>query len=235
MTVLTKDQKISVQKCRRGDGPWMPRSEFVRRYKTGACEYITATLRYDDECGNGHNTFSITGSTRGRGGCIHDEIEAAFPEFAHLIKWHLCSSDGPMHYISNTLWHADDRDCWGLRKGEIQYSKKTTTYVYDCEPESDWQEKYRREDGGLPLRMAAKRQDGAPTNHLHIEEHPEIVRVGEGSERDLDAARRAAIWPDATDEQLCSERSVLKAMLMERLPALLDEFQHDMEAIGFTF
>jgi hypothetical protein len=52
------------------------------------------------------------------GGCIHDELTKYFPELAHLIKWHLCSTDGPMHYVSNTMYHASDRDHNGKRKGE---------------------------------------------------------------------------------------------------------------------
>lgn len=87
---------------------------------------LTATVRFDDRCGNGHKTFSITGDivanwipgTRYRnsddrwraGGCLHDEIAAAFPDLAPLIKWHLTSTDGPMHYVANTLyWLGYDR------------------------------------------------------------------------------------------------------------------------------
>ena len=74
---------------------------------------MTVTLRYDDRCNNGHNTFSITGDictlTRRTcivGGCIHDEIREFFPELVKYIKWHLCSSNGPLYYIENTLYHA---------------------------------------------------------------------------------------------------------------------------------
>lgn len=95
----------------------------IAGYKEGAA--IWATCRFDDDCGNGHNTFSITAQVRepGRrdiaaGGCLHDEIAAAFPELAGLIKWHLCSTDGPLHYLSNTLYLAGDRDCNGYKAGE---------------------------------------------------------------------------------------------------------------------
>jgi hypothetical protein len=40
--------------------------------------------------------------------CLHDEIAKAFPELAKYIKWHLCSTDGPMHYVANTVFHADE-------------------------------------------------------------------------------------------------------------------------------
>lgn len=52
------------------------------------------------------------------GGCLHDEIKTHFPEFAHLIKYHLVSTSQPMHYVANALYHASDKDCWGYNKGE---------------------------------------------------------------------------------------------------------------------
>lgn len=104
--------------------------ESVRYYtENGTKCRIKLEIRYDDECGNGHNSFAMTAdiyeqSTNGRwahrsGGCCHEAIAQHFPELAHLIKWHLCSSDGPMHYIANTAYHASDRDCHGRRKGDV--------------------------------------------------------------------------------------------------------------------
>jgi hypothetical protein len=96
-------------------------------YGDGASIWVT--VRFDDECGNGHNTFAITAHVtvpKKRDwvacGCLHDDICKAFPELAHLIKWHLCSTDGPMHYIANTVYLASDRDHWGLREGEERVS-----------------------------------------------------------------------------------------------------------------
>ena len=82
---------------------------------------IIVNIRYDDECNNGHNTFSITGDVykAGKahtdrnfimGGCIHDIIEKYFPSLRKYIKWHLTSSDGPMYYIANTVYLAGDKD-----------------------------------------------------------------------------------------------------------------------------
>jgi hypothetical protein len=112
-STLTKDQKIK---------------KVAYYTEDGTAYRITATIRHDDECGNGHNTFSITGRIDEKkknghwydvaGGCIHEEIEKHFPELKPFIKWHLCSTDEPMHYIANTLYRASDRDCWGTRKGE---------------------------------------------------------------------------------------------------------------------
>jgi hypothetical protein len=102
--------------------------------ENGERRSITATVRYDDECGNGHNSFAITGEIHGpRGfesvGCIHEEIAKHFPDLAPLIKWHLCSSDGPLHYVANVVYHASNRDHWGLLKGEASASPRHQKHV----------------------------------------------------------------------------------------------------------
>lgn len=154
-SVLTKDQKL------------------VRRIKfedAGTQYRIKAEIRFDDQCGNGHNTFAITGTLdeskhrRWRdicGGCIHDEIATHLPELEPFLKWHLTSTDGPVHYVANTVYHA--------------------------------------------------------------------------SNRDLDAARRSAVWPEATDEQLCLPKEELTKILEARLPALMTEFKKDIESLGLVY
>lgn len=114
MTVITLDQKKHF------------RIEYTD--DEGNLCVLIATLRYDDECKNGHNTFAITcelydraeripgeaktkhssGKTLWLGscGCIHDDIAKHIPELAPYIKWHLVSSDGPMHYIANSMYYA---------------------------------------------------------------------------------------------------------------------------------
>lgn len=92
---------------------WLTTREI--QYEGQACQ-IKVTLRFDDDCRNGHNTFSITGeinSHDGRrsdpmiiGGCIHEEIAKYFPRLVQFIRWHLVSSDGPIHYIANARYHA---------------------------------------------------------------------------------------------------------------------------------
>lgn len=57
----------------------------------------------------------------------------------------------------------------------------------------------------------------------------------EGKERELDAARGAAIWPEATDDQLSLPPGQLTALLSERLPGLIAEFKADIESIGFQW
>ena len=107
-----------------------PRAMDRRQY--GEPVLITATVRYDDQCGNGHNTFSITASTTdGCGGCLHDEIARYFPELAPLIAWHLVSSDGPLHYLENTMYWLGRR---GYRDGKpgdppnLDHARKTACW-----------------------------------------------------------------------------------------------------------
>lgn len=111
MTTLTKNQTKTLQKV----------------YTEGGRQYVIyCHIRHDDRCNNGHNTFSITGEIWNvprrtdceMCGCIHDEIAKHFPEIAPLIKWHMVSTDGPLHYVANTVYHAGNRDHWGLLKGE---------------------------------------------------------------------------------------------------------------------
>lgn len=178
------------------DTPWKEYTEHRTKYR------IKAHLRYDDECRNGHNTFAITGTidrwevrhgyaswAEDSGGCVHEEIVKHFPEFAHLIKWHLTSSDGPMYYVENTLY-------W-----------------------LGWQ-------GWC---------DGKP-----------------GSPPNLQHARNMAVWPELPEEFLApllpggitggqsrglftQLQDPIKQALNERLPALMQEFKRDMEALGFIY
>lgn len=116
----------------------LPESKLTKKQtktvsKTGIIDGVPVQanieIRYDDECGNGHNSFAITAHIYERDcakrarridtfGCCHDEIVKLAPELAPFIKYHLVSSDSPMHYIANTLYHASDKDCNGYRAGE---------------------------------------------------------------------------------------------------------------------
>lgn len=215
----------------------------------GKPETIIAEVRHDDQCGNGHNTFSITGTiyTTDRqpgeetvthrngktlwsncGGCIHDEIAKHFPELAPLIKWHLTSTDRPIHYVSNAVYHAGDRDCWGLRKGEFrQHKSRGPNQNNGIEGVPNWTLE-------IPERQA---------RDVYANEKPAPVvcewkaygRTGDGKERELDAARRVAIWTEATDADLMQEPEALKAALLARMPALMAEFQAAVESLGFIY
>lgn len=92
-------------------------------FRKAVCE-----VRFDDACGNGHNTFAITGSFWRHEnrkindpdicGCCHDAVAQAFPQLAHLIKWHGCTTDGPLHYIANTRYFARSCDTEGKSPGD---------------------------------------------------------------------------------------------------------------------
>lgn len=211
-----------------------------RYYKEDGRDYrITAELRFDDQCKNGHETFSITGDidekdNRGRyreysGGCIHDEITKRFPEFEHLIKWHLVSTDGPMHYLANTIYLAGDRDHWGLLKGEKRQIKRGG--ITPC-----WHLVAIGQDGEeMQVYELPKSADGEKPSSVYKLEWRPWCTIGEGKERELDAARRVAVWPDATDEELSRPREELEAVLKARLPSLLEQFKAEMLACGFMW
>lgn len=106
---------------------------YTKLFTEGGQEYeITATARYDDQCGNGHNSFGLTaeiwkarnGKRIGRDcescGCLHEDISKHFGELKPFIKWHLVSSDEPMHYLANTLYHK--------KEGKIQYAKDSCVW-----------------------------------------------------------------------------------------------------------
>jgi hypothetical protein len=206
-----------------------------REYKEGEQRYkITVKLRFDDQCKNGHETFAITADIRREergywredsGGCCHDEIAKRFPELAHLIKWHLVSTDGPLHYVGNTLYHAGDRDHNGLRKGEFRQLTDRKTGLPSWEPafpegfQSLWSNKIDAAECPAPV-----------TVHYRP-----WGRTGEGKAREFDHARSCAVWPEATDEELAQEPEALKAALEARLPDLLARFKADMLAAGFIY
>jgi hypothetical protein len=177
---------------------------------------ITAELRFDDDCKNGHETFSITADIREdnreyMGGCCHEEIEKRFPEFAPLIEWHLCSTDGPMHYPANALYHALEHGAthaWVYYTGAIDplavagTKERLVGYVKA--------DKAREAEGQTGYRV---QWDEKTVKTAHLEH-----------------ARSCAVWPDAALEQLRD-----KAALDARLPALLERFKAAMLACGFVY
>lgn len=209
---------------------WVSESRTVKGYGTNG--RMSVEIRFDDECANGHMSFAITAtvytdeSRRRRdcaaGGCLHEGIAAVFPKLAPLIKWHLMSTDGPMHYLANTLYHAGDRDCNGLRAGEVRQFKngKTGQLAWILEATEK-----------LPQYVDS---DTQPTETATMRYVP-WNRVGEGKTRDFAAARSCAVWPDATDEQLSLPKEDLQTLLAARLPGLIAEFRADMERIGMLW
>ncbi len=144
---------------------WVSEPRKISGYGTGAV--MTVDIRFDDRCKNGHNDFAITAdvvtpASRRRndieaGGCLHDEIAQVFPELAHLIRWHLSSTEGPMHYIGNVTYHASDRDYNGRAKGEpcawaYGYTFDRVPLIVKVKPELfKWIEARRVEFNGATL------------------------------------------------------------------------------------
>lgn len=244
---------------------------------------LRVNLRYDDQCGNKHNTFAITGDWIESGknlrepdmcGCIHEEIEKYAPDLAKYIKWHLCTADGPDGYNGNATYFAGNRDCWGRAPGDVEtmgygirfngsqvthfINQKLYNFIvgmikdgskafevkempYDGKDNYNFSPKYSLNDFndswyGSPFDNITEATEFC--NGLNTEEF-EFVKVpmkfSEGKEREFDAARRAAIWPEATAEQLCLPKDELTKLLEDRLPALMEEFKEAMEEIGFEY
>ena len=240
---------------------------------------IVFEVRYDDECGNGHNSFSIKAtiysdehSSDNRyfvtKECIHEEISKHFPELKHLVKWDLINSDGPMHYVANTTYHARTREDMNialdvptrfekrlkfdsipftfkefkrdfikeLEKGVDWNNEKITIHSHPKDPET-YSDNYSFSflktenwyDCPFSIKQNAEEFLEAFKNFKYaIVSTP--IEWNKAVEPNIEAARSCAVWPDATLEQLQSEEA-----LMERLPALMQEFKKDIEALGFIY
>lgn len=192
--------------------------EFVKEYEeNGQHMRLVARVRWDDTCKNGHNTLSVTGvlyqsHRESAGGMLHSDIHKHFPELRHLLPYHLVSADGPLHYFANTTYLAGDRDCWGYRKDEQRRNKEGKPV---WRAQGSWKTFY----GETPP----------------VETVAYVPVLGEGKERELDAARKTAIWPEATDEQLCLDKPELEKLLAQRLPALMEHVKTMVQDLGFVY
>lgn len=213
-SVLVKDQKKQFE-------------EFYT--ERGLRHRIRANVRWDDQCGNGHNTFAITGDIdiadgkfwrEHSGGCIHDDIAKRFPDLAPYIKWHLCDSDGPMYYIQNTLYHCLQH---GPNRAWVYYigAKATDPLGIGDDGVSERLLGYVEED-------VARKAEGQVGYRVEWDKKTEKIR-------NLDHARSCAVWPEATDEQLSLPPEELTKLLEARLPALMAEFQKDVGSLGFVW
>jgi len=192
---------------------------------------LIASIRHDDRCKNGHNSFSITGDlydrpTICRGepsivhengkklwlgscGCLHTVIAERLPELTKYIKWHLVSTDGPMNYIANSMYHAK-----GAPKEQDKY------YAYLKEPITGSEKLLKIVTEQTKILLDAQYGD-----LMRYEPHyGAMARLP-----NLEYARSSAVWPEAELEDFTEEK--LKA----RLPALMIEFRKDVEELGFTY
>jgi hypothetical protein len=203
-------------------------------------------LQWDDRCKNGFNTFSVRTATyerRGdseplqfycneqgqqvplglvnRGSNLLDDtaIAAHFPGVAALVAYRLMAPHGPLHYFVNTTYMAGDRDCWGYRKDEQR----------------------RARDSGLPLWRLSVEQARALGHTCSLVAAAEKPCAGampwlmDGKEHELASARRSAVWPEATDEDLCLPKEVLEQLLHARLPGVVQDFRRHLESAGLAY
>jgi hypothetical protein len=184
---------------------------------------VKATIRFDDRCNNGHNTFSITGDVWAMQdrhdhsfGCVHNEIAKAIPELQPYLKYHLCSTDGPLHYVANTMYRA-------LSHG----------------PEKGWL--YRKEENvaGVTIRKSCVKYCAIKEAEKVLSGDSErflfVLDEKTAKEANLDHARSSAIWPEATDEELMQDPEELKKALEDRLPALMKEFKAAVLSLGLEY
>lgn len=96
---------------------------------SGHTHKLQVELRWDDQCGNGVNTFSIctteyvqvpTGYGPPqwryvRSGRDEELLAKHFPELKPALDFHLVSANGPHHYLANTVYLAGNRDYNGFR------------------------------------------------------------------------------------------------------------------------
>lgn len=108
---------------------WVSEPRAVPQYDEGGRRAVAvAEIRMDDQCKNGHNTFHVSADIRllnTRGDAVGETIHGGsacvsetFPEIAHLTPWSGASTDQPLHYIANTVYHASNRDPNGKEAGE---------------------------------------------------------------------------------------------------------------------
>lgn len=257
------------------------KQKYTTPWRTIGTTKCRAFIRFDDECGNGHNSFAITGETRefydhkwheGSSGCVHEEVAEFFPELAPFIMWHLTSSDGPMHYIANTKYHASDKDCWGRRAGEPDATHKAIRphgspftrkvsdgflefintslasnlafeivevphltkpgNTFDYSPQYTFKG-FDKAWAYCPFSTLAEAQEMLAAVSMSFTVETVVDSYSKGKPRDLEAARNCACWPDATDEELCSDN--LEELLKARHAPLMQKFKDAMQELGLLY
>lgn len=90
----------------------------IRTTKSG--KNIEINIALDDDCKNGHNDFSITGTVWNvphwggdrnmiSGGCCHEEILKAKPDLKIFVDLHLADVNGaPMYAVANGFYHLSE-------------------------------------------------------------------------------------------------------------------------------
>lgn len=171
-----------------------------------------------------------SGFTKGQPCAWDDAIRfSTFPIQQRIGKRFLKWLKARIEFNKTTLKSNPARKAWAPVavahvKDTYDFDDKWTLDGYDCQ----WHE--------CPFDTLAEAQEFcAALNGYDVEFVKIPTAYSKGKERDLNAARSCAIWPDATDEQLCAPRPELEATLRARLPALVAAFRADMESCGFLW
>lgn len=143
------------------------------------------------------------------------------------------------------LWKADTKDLFHLVESleqpaplELRYEpllvEKTMKWgpnkgIPVGQPQKDDEGRHLWLISGKPLPLVRSVEAPAPLVYAFK------PYLGEGKARELDLARRSAMWLDATDEELSVSSEELKAALEARLPKLLLELKGVVEQFGMTF
>jgi hypothetical protein len=111
--------------------------------KKNDLEYVKVQIRFNDECGNGKNSLGITGKYVLRGrmescgqiqehilDCIGESTEYDWLKLA--MKFHLCDTNSPLHYIANTVYWKDNGNLENARICAISnWGKEDPLYIHD--------------------------------------------------------------------------------------------------------
>jgi|GEM_PF-335291 len=148
---------------------------------------LAIKVRLNDKCRNGHEDFSLTADidekagngkwVEAGGGCCHEEILAARPEFAPFAALHLCDSNGvPMHAFGNAFyWFAgfngglgqeyhgssgrDGRtaaDCRRIFAEHLRVTEAEVDAITAAAPRTEREMQIVCEDIGLPARWKSE-------------------------------------------------------------------------------
>lgn len=167
---------------------------------------LKISIKWNDSCKNGHNTFGVTATLyehhNGRmrevaGGMLQEEIALRAPELAYALPYHLVSADGPMYYFVNTTFLAGTRDCWGYEAGEPRHSKNVKLWRL----------------AEVPYATSASEHPPEP----YVVEFEPVL--SQGKTRDFAAVRRILDWPDASIEAMSLPEPELRARILEARPA----------------
>lgn len=184
---------------------------------------LEVTLSWWDQCKNGHNSFFIRSHAYVKKSVLdtdlrkefyhltQQDVDAYFPQLKKAYAYYcaLFTAYGPLYYFENTTYQAGDVDCWGTKAGE---QRKTAEGLLKWKNLS-----------GFNLHFGDKTDEFC------------VPILGEGKKRELDSARSASFWSDATDNALSVERDQLIHSLELRLPGIMYEFKSFIEELGFEY